>query len=264
VATVKLYFEPYPENDANGLIIEESIDGVGSWNEIEDIVAVGTYPNWISSYTTTNATDVDYWFRIAWKVGGIPQGYSDPLQVDDLAPKYTTPDLIKERTRYAKLQNLDTVYIQEYIVQAYHMVQASCGAFDETDPDFIEIAPMAMRLYVEYLTVTQDPRNLSIFSGLIEEKIGSYKGRKSDRSDEILRTAIAEVPPNVSALLCRFSLDDSTPTETISTQVFPETPWYDGEQTDLDVKKIFTSNDSDQLAIDSVGYETRFGKYPSV
>lgn len=263
MATVKLYFEPYPENDADQLRIEESADGVSGWTEIENISAIGTFPNWISSFITTNATDVDYWFRIRWAVGGVPQNYSDPLQVGDLAPKYAVPDLIRDTSRFTSLTGLDTLYIQELINQAYFMVQAECGPFDETDPDFIAVAPMAIRLYVEYLNVIQDPANLSALTGTIQEKIGSYMYRKSERAVELMQEAGEGVPANVKSLLCRFGLDDGdTATEVITTSVFPETPWYDDEQTDVEKLKVVTSEDPDRLAVDT---DNRgFGKFPSV
>lgn len=263
MATVRLYFEPYPEDDADQLRIEESADGVSGWSEIENISAIGTFPNWISSFTTSNATSVDYWFRIRWAVGGVPQNYSEPLQVGDLAPKYTTPDLIKDTSRFPLLVALDTLYIQELIDQAYFMVQNECGPFDELNPDFIEVAPLAMRLYVEQLSVTQDPTNSAIYAGVLEEKIGSYRYRKSDLAITELAEKGGELPVNISALICRFGLGDGdTAVETISTTVFPETPWFDGDEEDLDKRLIVTSADPDEVAIDTDSQ--RFGKFPSV
>lgn len=251
MATVKLYFEPYPENDADGLVIEESADGVSGWSNIEDLGsgAIGSFPNYISSYTTSNATDLDQYFRIAWKVGGVPQNYSDAVQVGELAPKYTTPDLIRETTRLTSLSALDTIYIQELINQAYYLVQNECGPFDEEDTAFIEIAPMAMRLYVEYLSVVQDPANLSALTGTIEEKIGSYRYKKSDKAVELYQEAGEGVPTNITALMCPYSTrSDDTPTEAISTEVFPPTRWYDGEEEDLERKWVYTQEDSMQNA----------------
>ncbi len=260
MATVKLYFEPYPENDADGLRIEESADGMSGWVAIEDVASgsIGTYPNWISSFTTSNATATTYWFRIAWKVGGVLQTYSDPLQVGDLAPKYTTPDLVRETTRITALIALDTIYIQELITQAYRMVQNECGPFTETDVDFIEIAPLAMRLYVENLFIITDPVNLNAIAGVIEEKIGSYRYKKSEKAVEVATSG--EVPPNVAALLCPFSTSESFEVEVITTTVFPETPWYDGEEIDLDKRKVFTEGDAMTLAVDT---PDPYRKYPS-
>ncbi len=268
MATIKLYFEPYPENDADGLKIEESADGVSGWVEIEDIASgsIGTYPNWISSFTTSNATSVDYWFRIVWTVGGTPQNYSEALQVGDLAPKYTTPDLIKDTSRFALLTALDTLYIQELIDQAYWMMQGECGPFDETDADFIEVAPLAIRLYVEQLSVTQDPSHSSIYAGVLEEKIGSYRYRKSDKAIELLGEGGGTMPANVKALICRFGLgdDDDNAVEVITTTVFPETPWYDAEEEDLDKRKVVTSADPDRVALDSDGYPFFGPTYPDL
>jgi hypothetical protein len=263
VATVRLYFEPYPENDADGLKIEESADGLAGWVEIESLTAgqIGTYPDYISSFTTANATATDYFFRIAWTVGAVTQNYSDPIQVGDLAPKYTTPDLIRETTRLASLISLGTVYMQELINQAYFMVQADCGPFDETDAGFIAVAPLAMRLYVEYLFVIQDPSNLTALTGTIEETIGSYRYKKSEAGIELWREAAAGVPPNVKALLCPYAIDGDAVTEAISTTVFPQTPWYDDEQTVLEKGYVYVEGEADVLPPNPD--IPNYGKFPS-
>lgn len=264
MATVKLYFEPYPENDADGLRIEESADGVSGWSEIEALTTqIGTYPDYISKFTTSNATDVDYWFRIRWTVGGTPQNYSDPLQVGDLAPKYTTPDLIRDTTRHTAIQTEKTGVLQDLITQAYYMVQSSCGPFDEVDPGFVEVAPLAMKLYIEFLYITQDPANLSSLAGVVQEKVGSYMVKRSEKAVEMFTDAQGEVPENVRLLMCPYGIEGVTDIETITTSVFPATPWFDGEEEDLDVGYVVTSADPDRVALDSDSYE-RQKKFPSV
>ena len=265
MATVKHYFEPYPENDADGLKIQESIDGISGWAEIEALTTeIGTFPDYISKFVTNNATTVDYWFRIAWTVGGVEQNWSDPLQVGDLAPKYTTPDLVRDTTRHASVQAASTAILQDLIVQAYYMVQSSCGPFDETDPGFVEIAPLAMRLYIEFLFVTQDPANLSALAGVIREKVGSYMVQRSEKAVEMFTDAQGEVPENVRLLMCPFGIAGETAVEIITTSVFPETPWYDADEVDLDKKLVVTTADPDRNMIDSDGVGTKFGNFPSV
>lgn len=262
MATITLYFEPYPEAGADGMVIEESADGEEPWVEIESLTTeVGSYPDYISSFTTTNATNVSYWFRIAWKVGGITQQYSDGIQVGALAPKYTTPDQVQAQTRIPALQALETAYVDLLIDQAYYMLQNHCGPFDEDDEDFIEIAPLAMRLYVEYLFVTTDPSALSAITGIVEEKIGSYSYKRTDKAYEIWLASGSQPPPNVTGLICRFSLSDEDVTELITTSVFGETIWYDGEEVYADRRKVYVEGDADIPAPSVVAV---YSKYPSV
>src|SRR5215467_3249709 len=78
---VRLDFTPSTLPDVASLHIEEAPDQAGSFSEIEIVTAVGTYPNYISYYTTENATDLSYWFRIRWETGnGVFTPYSGALQ----------------------------------------------------------------------------------------------------------------------------------------------------------------------------------------
>lgn len=266
MATVRLFFEPFPEAGAISLRIEESADGISGWSEIENISAIGTFPDYISSYQTTNAVSAQAWFRIRWETTVGLQGYSDPLQADALPIHYTVPDLVKEGTRIIGLQTLATGFIQDLVLQSYYMLQHACGPFDETNPDFIIIAPIAARMYVEYLFITSDPSNLAALGGVIQEKIGSYMVRRSDKSVELYSDMAGEVPDNIKALVCRFTTaDDDTPVETITTSVFTHTPWVDGEEEDLDKGYVVTSADPQRVALDSDALESkRYKKEPSV
>jgi hypothetical protein len=79
--SVRLDFLPPSLEGITTLHIEEAPGSGGPFSEIEAVTAVGTYPNYISYYTTQNATSTNYWFRIMWKTGdGIQTPYSQALQ----------------------------------------------------------------------------------------------------------------------------------------------------------------------------------------
>jgi hypothetical protein len=67
VASVRIDFVRPTEPDLVALRIFEAsaIDGV--YDEIERVTPIGTYPNYISYYTTDQATSVNGWFRIQWE-----------------------------------------------------------------------------------------------------------------------------------------------------------------------------------------------------
>jgi hypothetical protein len=63
------------------LRIEESPAQDGVFTEIERAIAIGVYPNYISSYTTPEAQDETDWFRIRWEgEDGIFSPYSGSIQ----------------------------------------------------------------------------------------------------------------------------------------------------------------------------------------
>jgi hypothetical protein len=67
MASVHLDFIPPDHEDVTQLIIYESASPTGPWNIIETVATVGTYPNYITEYTTTAATSAQNWFSIEWK-----------------------------------------------------------------------------------------------------------------------------------------------------------------------------------------------------
>lgn len=247
MAKVTLYFLPYTEDDADGLRIQESADGITGWALVEDVGSgsIGTFPEYISSYTTSLATDTQFFFRIAWLVSGAPQGFSNPVQVGDLPPRYTATDIIQNQTQYLAIQTASDIYINQLIDTAYFMLQDECGPFDETDPGFIERAPLAMLRLVEYLFVRLDPALASASVGIIEEKIGSYKYRLTEGATELVSELM--VPDHIGVMVCQFGTNEERFVETISTDVFLQGVWFASEEDDLDRRKIFVEGDADPI-----------------
>lgn len=65
--SVALEFIPPDEPDLFALHVYESPDMAGPFSEIDVTQAVGTYPNYITRYTTQAATAITDWFAIAWE-----------------------------------------------------------------------------------------------------------------------------------------------------------------------------------------------------
>src|SRR5262245_46554390 len=99
MASVRLDFTPPMLPDVTELHIEEAPTQDGTFAEIEVVTAVGTYPNYISNYTTTFATDNNYWFRIRWETS---QGVSTPYS---LALQGGTKTLVQEIVDRTLLRN---------------------------------------------------------------------------------------------------------------------------------------------------------------
>jgi hypothetical protein len=64
---VTLTFSSPDMADIVALHIYESVAALGPWNMIERTTAIGTYPGYITAYTTANATSESDWFAIAWE-----------------------------------------------------------------------------------------------------------------------------------------------------------------------------------------------------
>ena len=64
---VKLNFVPPIDNDVFALRIYESSGPDGVFTEIERTESIGTYPSYITDYTTDQALLATDWFAIAWE-----------------------------------------------------------------------------------------------------------------------------------------------------------------------------------------------------
>jgi hypothetical protein len=67
MASVPLDFLPPTASDIVALLIYEGPAVEGPFQQIERVTAVGTYPNYITRYTTDAAANASNWFAIAWE-----------------------------------------------------------------------------------------------------------------------------------------------------------------------------------------------------
>lgn len=198
MATVRLDFIPPTDPDLVSLKIFESSAKGGPFNQIEDVTVIGEYPNYISTYTTTAAQQIDSWFAIDWfddKGGHL--GMSDPIQgnADLLLAEIVSRVMTRDPT------------INENII--YDEAQAVLELFLPPGTD-IEDAPMDMASYSERsgLTLLTMAR-CYIFSisegeeeytvGLVSQKLKS--ARSTDYVEALLRRAEAALGLSYSAIL---------------------------------------------------------------
>jgi len=81
MADVRLDFIPPDIPDLTKLHIYEAPAADGTFNPIEEVTAIGEYPNYISYYTTELAIDDEDWFAIEWEDSkGALFGISQPVQ----------------------------------------------------------------------------------------------------------------------------------------------------------------------------------------
>jgi hypothetical protein len=79
--SVYLNFTRPIEPDIARMRIYEAPVKAGPFNVIEEVTAVGTYPNYISDYTTNAAVSVADWFAIQWvNLKGAESDLSAPIQ----------------------------------------------------------------------------------------------------------------------------------------------------------------------------------------
>ncbi len=93
MVSAKLLFPPYEGSGVDSAIIEESADGLTGWSLIETLngAKIRTHPNFITQFDTANATALNYYFRVGWRIGGTVQEYTLPWQPGTLLAKWIAP-----------------------------------------------------------------------------------------------------------------------------------------------------------------------------
>jgi hypothetical protein len=81
MASVRLNFVKPSDEGLTKLLIFESATSTGVFTLIETVTDIGDYPDYISYYTTTLASNPNDWFAIQWEdSGGARSPMSNPIQ----------------------------------------------------------------------------------------------------------------------------------------------------------------------------------------
>ena len=198
MASVRLDFVPPAFPGLVELKIYEAAAKDGTFSEIEAVSAIGTYPNYISTYTTTSADDINDWFAIDWTDSkGATLGMSDPI-------KGNSQLLLGEIVGRVMVRDAS---INENII--YDEAQAVLEMFLPAGTD-IEDAPIDVANYQERsgLTLLTMAR-CYIFDtsegteeytvGLVSQKKGN--SRSMDGIKELLRAAQSQLGLSYSVIM---------------------------------------------------------------
>lgn len=97
---VTIRFTAPSDPDTAALRIYESAAQLGPFVQIDRTAAIGAYPNFIDHYTTTQATDKNDWFAIAWEdSSGAVGDMSTPLKGGTLSLIATLIDRVLQRDK---------------------------------------------------------------------------------------------------------------------------------------------------------------------
>lgn len=185
--SVRLDFTPPSIPDIIKLHVEEAPASAGVFAEIDSTTQVGSYPNYISYYTTQVASDLNYWFRIRWETSdGVFSPYSSTLQGG-------TKTLVQDIVDRVLLRNPN---LNEIIVtqEAQAVVAQYFGTDDPnsipvTGASYVEIRGMTNMTLARSLVATffATGGTVSGFTaGLVSIKAGTTGGTDPSKAIEAL------------------------------------------------------------------------------
>lgn len=179
MAKVKLDFVPPIADDITTLHIYESVLQDGPFNEIEVVTPVGTYPDYITDYTTSNALSITDWFSIAWEnVDGILGPRAAPIKGGTRTPVQEILDRVLQRD--PSLSEAIVVQSAEFVIS---YVMNVLDPYDPTitmTPNQLEgITLMTMaRASIQRFLVSASSSS-SYTAGLVSQKADSSSSTQS-------------------------------------------------------------------------------------
>ena len=184
MASVHLDFVPPNEPGLVALLIEEAIASTGPWSQIEEVTPVGTYPEYISEYTTDDAAGLTNWFRIRWRDNkGAHTEYTQPIQggTETLPSKIVDRVLLRDSTikEGVALEEAEGVIEWYFNVDPY-VIDASTVKYNVLSG--LTYLVMARAYMVELLSSADTE---SFTAGLVAMKSGS-----STRSEKSIKSFV--------------------------------------------------------------------------
>lgn len=177
----------------------------GPWTEIEEVTPVGTYPDYISRYTTNMATSELSWFSIEWEDNkGAKSPLSNPIQVGQNS-------LAAEITSRAMLRNPN---LNEMVVyQSAQGVIATIYGDVIPDPDDVPydtldgmtMLTMARTMIFDVATAAAAGNVSKFTAGLVSMETGSTSGSSTGDPfktvDALIKAANALLGVDYSVIL---------------------------------------------------------------
>ena len=173
MAKVRLDFVPPGDPDIAALLIYEGVEPTGSFSQIERTTEIGTYPSYISYYTTEVAANAQNYFSIAWEnVEGILGEMSAAVQ----GGTGTVVHEILERVKLRDPTLNETIVVQsaEYVISE---VMGTSNPYDpDLEPTYRQLEAMTLltlaRSHIQLVMVTSSTSD-SWVAGLVSMKSGA-------------------------------------------------------------------------------------------
>jgi hypothetical protein len=202
MASVRLDFTPPTIPDITKLHIEEAPAMEGPFTQIEVTTEVGTYPGYISYYTTQTATSTNDWFRIRWETSaGVMTAYSGALQGGTKTLVQEIVDRVLLRNPSLN-ENVVTQEAQAVVSQVFP--QEDPNTLLASDATYVQIRGMTNMTLARSLIATSlaSGGTASGFTaGLVSIKSGSTAADPTKAIDALIKAANDDLGLNYSVVL---------------------------------------------------------------
>lgn len=172
MASVPLRFVPPNDKDLTTLLIFEGLASDGPFTQIESVSAIGTYPNFITEYTTDQAVSDNNWFSIRWIDNkNAMTEFSNPVRghTQTLIGKLTSNVLLRDPT----LDDNVVSQVAEWVV-ARVMNTEEPWALAVSDATFAQVEGMTLLILARSTlhSLISSSSGESYTAGLVSQKSG--------------------------------------------------------------------------------------------
>lgn len=187
MATVILDFVPPHTPGWTKLRIYEASEKEGPFNQIEEVTAVGSFPNYITRYETTLASSKNNWFQIEWEsAAGSTTDRSEPVKGGDLSLVAIIMDRVMLRD-----PSLDEEIVKQSVEFAIEAAlgqdpYAASAAQSYRILEGLTLLALARASISSLATTSTDE---SYTAGLVSQRSGSGKVTSADLIKQLLAEA---------------------------------------------------------------------------
>lgn len=187
MAIIQLDFVPPHTPGWAKLRIFEASEKTGPFVQIEEITSVGTYPNYITRYTTDQAASKTNWFQIEWEsVEGATTDRSVPVKGGDLSLVAIIMDRVMLRD-----PSLDEEIVKqsvEFAIEAA-LSQNPYDASSEQTYRVLEGLTLLSLARASISSLATTSTDESYTAGLVSQRSGSGKTTSADLIKQLLAEA---------------------------------------------------------------------------
>jgi hypothetical protein len=203
--SIHLRFIPPDVESLAKLVIYESPSQTGTFTQIEEVTAIGSYPDYIDEYTTSLAGNVNHWFSIEWVDSkGASSGLSPPVQGN----QETVVGEVVQRVMLRDASLKELVVLQEteaVVAQVFGADPYSVPITSVTYPQWRGMTNLTLAYcYLGQLVTTSTTSGASWVAGLVSMKGDSSstgKSSKADAIDALMQKASADLGISMSRVL---------------------------------------------------------------
>jgi hypothetical protein len=212
MASVRLDFTPPDVPGITKLYIYESPTKAGAFSLIDQTTDVGSFPNYISYYSTDNAISGIDWFAIQWEdASGVQSDMSDPWQGGTTSLVQIISNRVMIRDPLASenivVQEAEAV-IEEVMMTDPYLVDPDTVSYKQKSG--ITLLTLARVMLTNLITQTNTS---SYTAGLVSQSAGSSTQQTADISkvEKLIELANKDLGLNYSVILLMQKVCFDTP-----------------------------------------------------